>query len=428
MRLVIVGYGPGGAAAAITARTFSPKSEIAIVTMETHDAHRKPGASMALEFPDTDELTISDWTFDALSEKNIAVLSGSRVVLGDPEKKVIDIVDSKGKQSTLEYDKLILATGALPSIPDVPGRDLPGVFTIQDMADTSRIGMQLSSLERIVIVGAGFSGLETAERLLKMGKEVHMVIRSRFMRRQLEEPMSKDLASRMPSYLHLHFGQTPTAVIGENKVKGLQLGEETLAADAVLFMTGVKPDVRLAKALGVNIGTLGGITVNKSMQTSVPDIYAVGDCVELNDSLTGKPTLFPVGSAAARAGRQAGVAVTGSSKIYDDNAMRLQYDRLFDTDIVCIGHSSTSAKQLGVNCTVEYFEDPKEFESAALVIDETGKLIGGQVIASRMGARLGYEILDRVEKGASLKDQPLLKPRHERLKEHLESKFGPIRS
>lgn len=426
MKIVIVGYGPGGASAAVAARMFNSEADIKIVTEETLESHRKPGASLALEVPDTSDLAINDWSWSELAKKRIEVLSGTSVIKGNAKSNSLQITGVKGS-STLNYDRLILATGGIPDVPDIPGVELPGVFTIKDMADTSRIGKQLSGMNTIIIVGAGFSGLETAERLISLGKDTHLIVRSRLMRRQLEEPMSAELLLRLPRSLHVHTGVSPTSVSGNGKVDGLMLNGKKLEADAVLFMTGVKPNVELAKQLDVRIGTLGGIIIDKQMKTSNDNIYAVGDCVEVNDSLTNKPLLLPVGSVAARAGRQAGVAAVGGKKIYEDTSKRLQYDRIFGTDIVCIGHSSTTALNMGVKTSVQYIHDDAEFTKVALVTDHKGQLIGGQVIAPRMGARLGYEILERVESGAILQDKPLLKPRHERLRDYLETTYGPIR-
>ncbi len=396
MKLIVVGYGPGGAAAAVTARTFNSKSEVTLITEETLESHRKPGASMALEFPDTKELNIVDWSFDALAKKGVELITGSTVNGGNSKSKEIHIKGPGGKK-TLKYDKLLLATGGVPFVPDLPGSDLEGVFTIQTMADTSEIGNKLSGMQSIVVVGAGFSGLETAERLLALGKDVHLIVRSRLMRTQLEESMSTELQSRLSSRLNIHMGRSPSSVVGDKRVEGLSLGDETISADAVLFMTGVRPNVSLAEKLGVKIGDLGGIVVDDSMKTSDSNIYAVGDCVEMKDTLTRKPLLLPIGSTAARAGRQAGVAMVGGSKKYDDTYRRLQYDRIFETDIVVIGHSSTTADASGIKYSVQYFEDTTEFTKVALVTSDSGQLIGGQVIAPRMGARLGYEILERVE-------------------------------
>lgn len=426
MNILIIGYGPGGASAAISARMFDSNANITIITEETTEAHKKPGASLALEFPETDQLDIRDWSFDALSKKRIHVLSGTTVLNINTEDRIVDI-QSKKKLSTLHYDRLILATGGIPNLPQIPGIDLPGVFTIQNIADTSQIGRQLSGMSTIAIVGAGFSGLETAERLIELGKETHLIIRSRLMRRQLEESMSSELLSRLPMSLIIHQGDEPSKVFGTDKVQGLTLAGNDLPVDAVLFMTGVRPNVKLAHQIGLKIGELGGIVVNEKMQTSIDDIYAIGDCVEMIDPVSTKPLLLPVGSVAARAGRQAGVAAVGGAKVYADTSKRLQYDRIFGTDIVCIGHSSTTAKNVGIKTNVHHLEDPYEFSKISLVTDDSGVLIGGQVIASRLGARLGYEILDRIESGAVLKEKPLSKPRHERLREYLEQTFGPIR-
>lgn len=425
MRIVIVGYGPGGTAAAVAARMFNSEADIQILTEEVIEAHKKPGVSLALEFPDTKDLLIEDWSSASLSKKHIQVISGTSVICGNSKSQELQIKKNE-KISLLNYDRLILSTGGVPNVPKIPGIDLPGVFTIQTMADTREIGTQLSRMDRIVIIGAGFSGLETAERMLLLGKDTHMVVRSRLMRRQLEAPMSAELMSRLPESLKVHLGYSPEEIIGEQKVEGVSFGDENLDADAILFMTGVRPNTDLAQALGLQIGDLGGIIVNEQMRTSDSNIFAVGDCIEMRDTYSGKNILLPIGSMAARCGRQAGVAAVGGTKIYGDTSKRLQYDRLFGTDVVCIGHSSTTAKDLGVKTTVQYVEDPNEFSKTALVLDSKGRLIGGQVIASRQGARLGYEILERVESGAILKEKPLLKPRHERLREYLENSFGPI--
>ncbi|MHA1960794.1 MAG: NAD(P)/FAD-dependent oxidoreductase [Candidatus Thorarchaeota archaeon] len=427
MKIVIVGYGPGGANAALMARSFNPDLDVTLLTKENVEAHRKPGASMALEFPETSDLLIGDWSYANLEEKGIKIVPGVTVLNGDLASKTLEIEDSKGRSSKMKYDKLILATGGLPSVPDLPGTDLEGVYTIQDMVDASDIGQKLSEMDSIVVVGAGFSGLETAERLMALGKDVHIIIRSRLMRRLLEEPMSLELQSRIPDTITLHIGKSPTGVLGDGRARGILLDGEELGADAVLFMTGVKPNKELAESLGLDIGERGGIKVNSLMETSENDVYAVGDCVELLDSMTGEPALLPIGSAAARAGRQAGVVAAGRDIKYENIGLRLQYDRIFETDIICVGQSTTTAADAGIETEIHYLEDPAEYLKVALVTRKDGVLIGGQVLAARMGGRIAYQIMERVQSGVKLDERPLLQPRHQRLREHLESIWGPIR-
>ncbi|MFW9802251.1 MAG: NAD(P)/FAD-dependent oxidoreductase [Candidatus Thorarchaeota archaeon] len=427
MKIAIIGYGPGGVAAATAAKTFDPSSEIVIITDETLPAHRKPGATMALEHPETRELEIRDWSYDSLKKRGIEVKTGVKVVGGDLDERSLDLVSSDGKSSSIQYDRLIIATGGVPSVPELPGKDLPGAYTIQSMAETSVIGKELNKADTVAIVGAGFSGLETAERLYKMGKEVHLIIRSRLMRKQLEEEMSEELLSRIPRGIKLHLGSAPTSIIGTERVTGIEVGGNTIDTSIVLFMTGVRPNSSLAEKLGLKIGALGGIAINNLTETSKDGVFAVGDCVEMTDSLSGTPRLMPIGSTAARAGRQAGVAAVGRDKVYNDTSIMLQYDRIFDTDIVCVGHSTTSAKDAGLETEVQYLEDSNEAMKVALVTSKEGRLIGGQVLSARMGARVGYEILNRVEAGSTLSERPLLQARHDQILSLLERTFGPMK-
>ncbi|MFX1603960.1 MAG: FAD/NAD(P)-binding oxidoreductase, partial [Promethearchaeota archaeon] len=302
MKIAIVGYGPGGAAAATAARTFDPKADILLLTEEEIPAHKKPGSALALENPNTKELYIPDWSPEMLSSKRIEVRTGTSVVGGNLKERTIEVVSNKGKTSTIGYDRLIIATGGTPNVPDIPGVELPGVFTIQSMADTSVIGEEMSKKQSFLIVGAGFSALETAERLYKMGKDVHIIVRSRLMRTQLEESMSEELLSRIPRKIQLHLGQAPSRVLGADKAEGVEVGGKEVGADAVLFMTGVRPNTDLAEKVGLNVGPLGGIPVNSRMETEIEGVFAVGDCVEMTDPLTNGPILLPIGSTAARAG------------------------------------------------------------------------------------------------------------------------------
>ncbi len=426
MSIVVVGYGPGGTAAAYAARMLSPESQVTVLTEERIESHRRPGISLALESPNSDDLFIPDWSTASFSKRNIEVVMGVSVVGGDVKSGYLDVSDFKGHLSRVAFDRLVLATGGKPVVPEIPGVNLPGVFTTQSLADTRRISESLKSAESVVIVGAGFSGLETAERLRRLKKEVHVVVRSRVLRRLMEESMSAELVARMPHDIHWHMSKSPQSVIGQDRVTGLVTEDETIRADAVMFMTGVVPNVGLARDLGLAIGPLGGVVVDSKMESSSPGVYAVGDCVEMKDTLTGKPILMPVGSAAARAGRQAGACAAGREKTYPDVFLRLQYDRLFGVDIVCVGHSSVTAADVGVETRVQYLDDPAECLKAALVTTDDGRLIGGQVLTPRMGSVVGYQIMERIQSGAKLDDQPLLESRHERGKKLLETRLGPI--
>ncbi|NWF96240.1 MAG: FAD-dependent oxidoreductase [Candidatus Thorarchaeota archaeon] len=426
MRVLVVGYGPGGVSAASAARTFAPDAEVVVITAESTPAHRRPGASLGLEFPYTRDLDIRDWSFEGLRKRRIEVWRESLVVDGDLDAKTVEVIH-RGTKRTERYDRLILAMGGTPVVPSIPGTDLEGVYTMQNLSDASRAGRHLAGCKSVFIVGAGFSALEVAERLRSMKKKVHLMVRSRLMRRQLEPEMSEELLSRLPDDIDVHMGREPTRINGSVRVESLEAGGETCPAESVLLMTGVRPNTNLAKRLGLAIGGLGGISVNSRMETSHPDVYAVGDCVEMIDAVTGKPSLMPVGSVAARAGRQAGVLAVGGNRIYPDTSLRFQYDRLFGCDICCVGLSTDFASMMGMETRVQFLEDSSEYSKIALVTDSQERLVGGQVLSARMGARLGFQILQRVEAHMVLAENPILRSRHEQMHALLERTLGPIR-
>ncbi len=426
MRLVVVGYGPGGVYAALAAKMFAPDMDVIILTKETIPAHRRPGITLGFKSVDTDVLTIPEWTPEALAKKGIEVRQGVTVTDGDSSNKILTL--EGGSESTLKYDKLVLATGGRSVLPNLPGIELDGVYTVQDLMDAKRVAEAVKDASSVVVIGAGFIGLEAAERLYELKKDVHIVVRSRLLRRLLEPEMSAELAARIPSGVHVHLGLSPEQVIGEECVRCVSLGTERIDTEVVLCVTGIVPETALAESLGVKIGKLGGVVVNERMETSVPDIYAVGDCIEIKDFLTGKPILLPVASAAAREGRQAGAVIAGKNKIYPDVALRFQYDYIFGTEIVTVGASTTEAAAVGIDTKVQYLYDPAEYTKVALVTDHDGRFIGGQILSSRMAAPIGYQIMSRIGEGAKIEERPLTKFRHDELKAVLEEVIGPIKS
>ena len=426
MKIIIVGSGPGGLSAAWAARSFNRDADVIIITKETTEAHKKPGSAMALEYPETETLNIPEWSNESLEKMGIEVRSGVRVMDADVSSKILEVETSGSEIDSISYDKLIIATGGTAYVPEIPGTDLEGVFTIQDVSDSARIGTRMKRYQDIVVVGAGFSGLEIAEKLLELDKKAHLIVRSRLMRRLLEKRMSDELESRLPRSLEVHKGKSPSAVLGDERVKGLAINGTELETDAVIFMTGVNPKVDLAKKLGLKIGSLGGIVVDSKMRTSEEDVFAVGDCIEMADFYTVKPVMMPIGSVAARCGRQAGVIAVGGQKVYEDTDLRFQYDRIFNTDIVCVGHSSEIASRVGVEVDVHFLTHPAEQMEIAVVTSKDGQVLGGQVISSRLGAKMGYQILLRMQDDATLEENPLLDPLHDRILTSMKHRYGPI--
>ncbi|MFC1761949.1 IS630 family transposase [Planctomycetota bacterium] len=247
--------------------------------------------------------------------KNVKVLNRTEALEIDRTKKSIKVCDLQTHQeSWLPYDKLVLATGASPVVPPIPGTDLDNVFTLQGVHDAEGIRSALaeSKARDVVIVGGGLIGVETTEALVEHGCRVTMVE----MLPQILRILDADMAKLVEKHMESHGVKVLTdtrleAIDGDDTVTAVQTSAGRFSADMVIMAIGVRPSVSLAQAADLEIGTSGGIKVNECMQTSDPDIYAAGDCVECHDLMTGKGCFVPLGSTANKQGRVAAVNLCG---------------------------------------------------------------------------------------------------------------------
>ena len=250
--------------------------------------------------------------------KNVRVLSRTKAVAVDRDAgrvKVRDLTD--GSESWLDYDKLVLATGATPVVPPIPGVEQNGVFRLHGVRDAEGIREALADQKArdVTIVGGGLIGVEATEALAEHGCRVTIVE----MLPQILNMLDWEVARLVERHLESHgvkvrTGTTVTAVEGNGRVERVVTDAGTWPADIVILAIGVRPNVGLARDAGLDIGETGGIQVNDHMQTSDPDIYAAGDCVQMHDLLTGKPAYVPLGSTANKQGRVVAVNVCGGDE------------------------------------------------------------------------------------------------------------------
>ncbi len=254
---------------------------------------------------------------------NMTVLTGTKATAINSEAHTVEIADLKtGQHSPLFYDKLVLATGAVPTVPPWEGRDLKGIFTLSNIQDANAIRAYISTLvkKEVVIVGAGLIGMEMAENFTAMGCKVTMIEALGW---PLPTLLDADMGAHLENHLEskgvkLFFGQRVSGFSGDSagRVSKVLTGDTAHEAGLVLLSLGVKPNITLAKEAGLTIGKTGGIEVNQYLQTSNPDIYAGGDCAETTNLITGKKTLVPLGSTANKQGRIIGTNVTGGKDTF----------------------------------------------------------------------------------------------------------------
>jgi NADPH-dependent 2,4-dienoyl-CoA reductase/sulfur reductase-like enzyme/rhodanese-related sulfurtransferase len=321
MKLVIVGGVAGGASAAARARRLAEEAEIVLFERGPEVSFANCGMPYYLggEIADRQKLLIV--TPQQLRTRfKLDVRTRTSVESIDRRRKVVRARDlASGREYEESYEKLILAPGAAPRLPDLPGVDLPGVFTLRNLHDSDRIKEALDKgIRRAVLLGGGFIGLELAENLVRRGVVTTIVERNGQVLTPLDAEMTTPIVQQLREHgVELLLGQTAEAI--QSDAEGLSVRLQSgrqLTAGLVLVGVGVRPESRLAAEAGLETGPGGRIRVNQQLQTSDPDIYAVGDAIEVTDFVTGLPVHVPLAGPANRQGRLAADHVFGRQVRY----------------------------------------------------------------------------------------------------------------
>lgn len=309
MKVVIVGGVAAGATAAARLRRLDEQAEILIFERSGYISYANCGLPYYIGDVITDPEALTLQTPEQFFARfRVQVRVRHEVTALHPERKTVSVTDlATGRTFEESYDKLILAPGARPTQPRLPGVGLERVFTLRTVEDTFRIKefIQKNKPRSAVLAGGGFIGLELAENLRELGMEVTIVQRPK----QLMNPFDADMAALIHAEMRRHgvqlaLGSTVEGFTPTNRgVEVLRKDEPSLQADMVVLAIGVTPDTALAKSAGLALGIKDSILVNDRMETSVPDIYAAGDAVQVRHAVTGQDALISLAGPANKQGR-----------------------------------------------------------------------------------------------------------------------------
>jgi NADPH-dependent 2,4-dienoyl-CoA reductase/sulfur reductase-like enzyme/rhodanese-related sulfurtransferase len=385
-KLVVVGGSAAGAKAAAKARRLDQKAEITLI-------QREPDLSMAScgypyyvggVFNDRNMLlatptgVVRDPAF-FLKTKNIKALTDTEAVAIDRKKKTVTYTALKtGKQNTIDYDKLILCTGAGAALPPIPGIDLDGVTTLLSMADTDylRKVRDEKKITRAVVMGGGLIGVEACEALKESGISVTLVEMASDILTFLDPQLAKLTANHIKAKgVEVITGTGIKAFLGEaGKLIGVKLQDDTIIyCETAVAATGVRPNIQLAREAGLKIGELGGILVDEHMVTSDPDIYAAGDCVEIKHLITGKNVLAPMGDLANLQGRVAGENAMCGNSIVFPGTIHTAICKAFDFAAGSTGLTEKSARENAIDnieTVINASPDKPGFMGAGLLVSK----------------------------------------------------------
>jgi NADPH-dependent 2,4-dienoyl-CoA reductase/sulfur reductase-like enzyme/rhodanese-related sulfurtransferase len=396
-KVLIVGGVAGGMSAATRLRRLDENATIVVFERGPHVSFANCGLPYYLGGEITERGKLLVQTPARLKEVfNLDVRVNHEVLAIDREKKTIEVRDrSTNTTYTERYDSLVLATGAAPLVPPIPGIERAGHFTLRNLDDTDRIHAWVgkSDVRRAVVVGAGFIGLEMAEQLVHRGLQVSVVE----LLPQVLGPLDPEMVAPIHEELKMH----GVALYLGDKVERFDEAEgealaskvvlasgQTLPADVVILGLGVRPESKLAKEAGLTLGPRGGVRVDAHMRTSDPSIWAVGDAVEVRDPITGGEGIVPLAGPANRQGRMVADNIVGRVAAYK-GTLGTAIVRVFDLVAGSTGASEKTLTRAGVPFEVVhlhpgshagYYPGAEPIHLKVLFDPRTGKLLGAQAV------------------------------------------------
>ena len=401
MKVVIVGGVAGGATAAARIRRLDEQAEVIVFERSGYISYANCGLPYYIGgvIEDPEDLTLQ--TPESFWKRfRIQMKVRHEVTAIHPDRKTVSVRNLEtGEDFEEAYDQLLLSPGAKPVWPELPGMGSERLFTLRTVEDTFRIKefINQNRPKSAVMVGGGFIGLEMAENLRQLGMEVTIVQRSR----QLMNPFDPDMAAFIHNEVRKHgvklmLGHSLEGFREKNSGLEVLLRDGvSVSADMVILAIGVTPESMLAKEAGLALGIKGSILVNDRMQTSAPDIYAVGDAVQVKHFVTGADSLIPLAGPANKQGRIAADNICGGDSRYL-GSQGSSVIKVFDMTAATTGINEGSAKKAGLHVDkvilspmshAGYYPGGKMMTMKIIFEKETYRLLGAQII--------GYEGVDK---------------------------------
>jgi len=397
-RLLVIGGVAAGLSAASRARRIDPRLEITVLEQGSDVSYGACGLPYLVGGPVRSAEQLFVYSPDFFRQhRNIEVLTGTRAVEIEPGRRRVRAVHAETrKEQSFPYDRLVIATGARPQWPQIPGIDLPGVFQANNLEGARSLmafiegcsaGAGSHRAARAAILGGGYIGLEYAEALRRRGLEV-IVFHERD---EVLEGFDAEITELVEGELARHgvtlLKQNPAqAISGDGAVRQVVSGGGRYDTDLVLVAAGVVPCADLAASAGLALGPAGSIGVDDRLQTSLPGVFAAGDCAHSLHLVTGRPVYMPLGTTANKQGRVAGENAAGGHARFP-GIVGTAAVRVFDLECARTGLSESEAHAAGyrfVTAIVEHPNRPQYFGGTNIRVKllaerNTGRLMGGQM-------------------------------------------------
>lgn len=393
MKVLIVGGVAGGAGAAARLRRNDEKAEIVLFEKGGYISFANCGLPYYIGdvITDRDDLLIQ--TPESFHARfNVDVRVDSEVVSVHPDDRTVTVKDTRNGRAYVEsYDRLILSPGARPVTPIIPGVEQPHVFTLRNVEDTFRIKDYITEKKpaSCAVIGGGYIGLEMADNLARLGLKVSIVEAAGHVIATLDEDMAHDVHNHIRSKGASLYLNAKVTEIGRDFVKTRD--GKKIDADLVILSVGVRPETGFLRDSGIVLGDRGEIRVNEYLETSVPDIYAVGDAIAVRDFVTGRDALIPLASPANKQARIVADNVSGRKTAYK-GTQGTAIAKVFDMTVAMTGPGETALKSAGIPykksytyslSSAGYYPGGEPMFIKLLYAPDSGRILGAQITGTK---------------------------------------------
>ncbi|MBU0768036.1 MAG: FAD-dependent oxidoreductase [Proteobacteria bacterium] len=403
-KFLIIGGSDAGISAALRARELAPNWEVTMVLADRYPNFSICGLPFYLSGEVTDWRNLAHRTLAEIEHQEICVLAEHMAEKIDPAAKTILVKGPTGHPTALQYDKLMMGTGAISLRPPIRGLDLPGVFFLRWMNDSFLFKKYLDTQKpkSITIIGAGYIGMEMADAMRLLGLMVNVVEYFPEVLMTLDPPLGNLVRSELERQgVNVFTGIAVTEIESKHQtllIKGRNGFE--ISSDMVLVATGCRPQTTLAQAAGITLGVKDAIHVNRKMETGHPDIYAAGDCAETYHCLLDKNMYLPLGTTAHKQGRIAGENAIGGNCEYA-GSLGTQSVKIFELVAARTGLKDDEARKEGFEPITVDFEswDHKVYYPGAkkMHIRMTGDRKSHRLLGAQIVGAYGKEVSKRID-------------------------------
>lgn len=413
-RIIVIGANAAGVEAASAARKKDHTAEITLITQEKTAGYSRCGLPFVIggQISSFKDLIVYSQAYFQMLKLNLKTETKATAI--NTKEKTVTVVDKTDATETLQYDSLVIATGADAFTPPIKGWEKTGIYSLRTLEDGEKI---LQALERgaksAVVMGAGLIGLETGVALTERGLKVTVV---EMLQQILPQMLDTDMAQMVQAHLQerglcILTAKAVEEFLGGDKVNAIMAGGEKIEAELFLSAFGVRANTKLAAEAGIPIGESRGIKTNARMETEVKDVYAVGDCAETPHLITHKPVCPQLGTVAVKQGKVAGINAGGGYALFP-GVLASAVTRLFDIEAGVTGLTENAARRAGLDVITgaissktkaDYYPKALPIKVKLVVEKESQRIVGAQIVGGEVTQRINA-LSFAIQKGMTVRE------------------------